>query len=264
MWDEQDLRRLAHLNLVEFCRQATRWSGPQGRIYEGDGMMLFANAVDLPVLMNGAFALAPGIAAATLLERAHEWFGEMGRGFTVWADDSDAGREMVAAAEERGMAGLIDYPEMVVRQPVEERPLGPHTELCWVTDAPGMDAFATVSGSAYSTYGMDPESVRRSIADLGAFTEPHVQSVVAHVGGEAVAAAQAVLSHGIGGVFWVGTVEAARGKGLGDAVTRAVTNRAFERGARAVTLEASSMGEPIYRRMGYETIHRYRGFVRIP
>jgi hypothetical protein len=49
---------------------------------------------------------------------------------------------------------------------------------------------------------------------------------------------------------------------LGEAVTRAVTNRAFDEGAAVVTLQASPMGEPIYRRMGYEERYRYSTFVR--
>jgi hypothetical protein len=89
-----------------------------------------------------------------------------------------------------------------------------------------------------------------------------VHTVVAYLDDAPVAAAQTVLSHGIAGVYWVGTVERARGSGLGEAVTRAVTNRAFDRGALVNTLQASPMGAPIYRRMGYETLYDYRGLVR--
>jgi len=78
-----------------------------------------------------------------------------------------------------------------------------------------------------------------------------------------VAAAQTLLSHGIAGVYWVGTVEGARSRGLGEAVTRAVTNAAFDRGATANSLQASPMGEPIYRRMGYEEIYRYTTYTRL-
>jgi hypothetical protein len=40
-----------------------------------------------------------------------------------------------------------------------------------------------------------------------------------------------------------------------------VTNTAFERGARAVTLQASPMGEPIFARLGYRTFDRLRWYV---
>jgi hypothetical protein len=45
-------------------------------------------------------------------------------------------------------------------------------------------------------------------------------------------------------------------------VTRAVTNIGFDLGAAFVTLQASSMGEPIYRRMGYEERYRYTTHTR--
>ena len=57
--------------------------------------------------------------------------------------------------------------------------------------------------------------------------------------------------------------DAARGRGLGDTVTRAVTNEAFRRGADLVTLEASPFGEHTYARMGYREIYRYRMLIRV-
>ena len=66
-------------------------------------------------------------------------------------------------------------------------------------------------------------------------------------------------SHGIAGLYWVGTVEQARRSGLGRAVTAAVTNIAFDRGASLVTLQASVMGEPVYRVHGLPVALPLRG-----
>jgi hypothetical protein len=71
-----------------------------------------------------------------------------------------------------------------------------------------------------------------------------------------------LLSHGIAGVYWVATLESVRGQGLADLVTRVVTNRGFELGAAVNTLQASPMGESIYRRMGYEELYRTYGYAR--
>ena len=64
-------------------------------------------------------------------------------------------------------------------------------------------------------------------------------------------------------VGWVACADEGRGRGLGDVVTRRVTNEAFERGAQLVTLEASKFGEHTYARMGYREIYRYRMLIRL-
>jgi predicted acetyltransferase len=67
-----------------------------------------------------------------------------------------------------------------------------------------------------------------------------------------------IVSHGVAGIYWVGSLEQARGKGLGQAVTAAATNAGFELGAEIASLQASPMGKPIYEAMGYETIFDYQ------
>ena len=88
---------------------------------------------------------------------------------------------------------------------------------------------------------------------------------LAEIDGEPVAGAEVLLfDNGRAGyVGWVSCADAARGRGLGDTVTRAVTNEAVRRGADLVTLEASPFGEHTYARMGYREIYRYRLLLRL-
>ncbi len=88
--------------------------------------------------------------------------------------------------------------------------------------------------------------------------------VLGYVEERPAAAAVAILSDGIAGLYWVATLPEARGRGLGEACTRLAGNRAFELGARCVVLQASKMGEPIYRRMGYREVTRYRWYAKGP
>lgn len=53
----------------------------------------------------------------------------------------------------------------------------------------------------------------------------------------------------------------ARGRGLAELVTHAVTQVGFGLGAELVVLQATPMGEPVYRRMGFEQFQTYRGLV---
>ena len=94
--------------------------------------------------------------------------------------------------------------------------------------------------------------------------DPAASIVVARRAAEPVATAMTYESDGVASLQWVGTVPAARSAGLGALVTVLATNLAFEHGASSCTLQASPMGEPIYLRLGYETIYRYEEFVRWP
>ena len=76
-----------------------------------------------------------------------------------------------------------------------------------------------------------------------------------------MAIATTIASHDVAGIYWVGSLEAARGKGLGRAMTAKANNAGFDLGAEVASLQASPMGEPLYRSMGFETLFDYRLFM---
>jgi GNAT superfamily N-acetyltransferase len=67
------------------------------------------------------------------------------------------------------------------------------------------------------------------------------------------------FSHrGVAGVFFVSTLPKFRGKGYGRAVTWQAVVGARPEGCRLSYLHASEMGYPVYVRMGYRPVARYR------
>ncbi len=59
---------------------------------------------------------------------------------------------------------------------------------------------------------------------------------------------------GVAGLFNMGVVPAARHRGIGTSLTRAACELAREKGCRHVVLNATEMGEPIYRKVGFQSI----------
>ena len=240
----------------------TRWG--EGRLEERDGVVLYATGSTLPMLLNGVHRLHDDVAATDVVRRADEFFAALGRGYCVMIRDTGQDDDLQAACEAAGLVAFGDPgPQMVCRSRLEDRPPDEGVEVRVVTTPEDVADFGAVNAQAYATYGMPADVVPALISRPDRFlATPSLISVVGYSGGEPVAAAQTLLSHGIAGVYFVGTIEAARGRGLGEAVTRAVTNAAFDAGATANSLQASVMGEPIYRRMGYEEIYRYSTLVR--
>lgn len=256
---ESEVAELCDLNYREALREQSRRSG--GVVFEEDGALLLAGAHPNP-MMSSAIRTDPGLDAERFLARADRFFADRQRGYTLATRDCADDRELAAVAESAGLVQLLSPPAMVVRERFDDRPPPEGIELHDVTGAERLADFAVVAARAWTTYGLPEEVPHTVFGNRQEFIAPHIPAVVAYDGDEPVAAALAVLSHGIAGIYWVSTVERARGRGLGETVTRAVTNMSFDRKARLVILQASPMGEPIYRRMGFEEVFRYAMLVR--
>jgi hypothetical protein len=255
---------LGHLNLLELSRESTRW-GTGGAIEESGGILLYATGSWLPVTCNGAFRSDDSASPAELIGRADSFFGGRRRGYTVMVRDTPGDKDLRESCRAGGLQVFGEpAPEMIITAPVDPPRLAGGVEIGPVTTEEGVVDFATLTGAAYAVYGMPVDvPVQLMSRPDRVLSAPHLVTVVAYADGEPVAGAMTLLSHGIAGLYWVGTVEKARRSGLGRAVTAVVTNISFEAGARAVTLQASVMGEPVYRSMGYRSIYHYEDWVRL-
>jgi GNAT superfamily N-acetyltransferase len=61
-------------------------------------------------------------------------------------------------------------------------------------------------------------------------------------------------ANGVGGLFGMGVVPAARKQGIGTALARAACDLARRLGCQPVVLNATEMGEPVYRRVGFQSM----------
>lgn len=255
-----ELILLADLNMAEAYRELSRRAG--GVVLDEDGLVFWAGAHPLPVLCNGVMRLGTTPGPAEVLARADRFFAAHARGYTV-VIRAHADADLVEVASAADLALFGDPPAMIVEARIPEKPLPAGVELRLVTTPADVEAFAAIDGAAYATYGMPPDVTPVTLAKPDVLIAPHIRSYLALVDGVPRAAALVILTHGIGGIYWVGTVPEARGRGLAETVTRAATNAGFDLGARLVTLQASVMGEPIYRRMGYFEVTRYPQWVRM-
>ena len=88
-------------------------------------------------------------------------------------------------------------------------------------------------------------------------TDPTAFKVlVAGTAGEIVAAAIALDFNGDCGIYNVGTLEHARGRGLGTALTALHVRQALHRGCRTATLQSTEMAEGIYASVGFRDLGR--------
>lgn len=248
---------LCHANCIEGARQGARLSGSSGEIAERDGVVLFASGSDFPVMLNGVFRVDAGVSADRVIDVADAWFAERGRGWslctTSWADGD---RDLIDAAAARGLFTAMDVPGMVCDSRLAEAVAPDGVELRVIRTQSEVDAYQAMSDQAYTSLGLPPGWLENTAARPFPWP-PNLVAVGAFDGDSLLSGAYVLFSHGVAGVYLVATADSARGRGLGELVTRAVTNIGFDGGARFVTLQASPMGESIYRRMGYRELYRY-------
>lgn len=255
--NDSERRRAAHLNLVDSSRQLFELDSGV-RIADYEGALIGAGSHPHPAITNAVMRRDDAVDARELIAMARRFFADLDRSFSVYVrGGEDEDEDLVAAAQEDGLNFVYEMPEMVCDHRVEERALPGNAEVEPVTSADQANAYWELTGQAYVSLSFPPELF--SYYDrLDGLLADNVRAFLGFLDGKPVSAAMTVVHDDVAGIYWVGTLEEARGKGLAWATTAAATNAGFDLGAELASLQASHMGEPVYARMGYETLYPYR------
>jgi GNAT superfamily N-acetyltransferase len=238
-----------HSNLMEVYS----WMGeaPGGDAVYNEGELLFAGRSPLPFL-NGALRSRREASGAELLERARGFFFARGRGFVTFCWPGDPALEQ--AAREAGMFAVMErYPEMACRRRIT--PVDANVQH--VTNAADAATYWSICDAAYPSIGF-PEHLFSEAFTPDELLDRRVWACLGFDEGRAVACASVWTAGGVGFLGWVAALPESRGKGLAAACAVAATNQALKDGSEVVSLQASPMGEDIYRRLGFEEIFAYR------
>jgi hypothetical protein len=256
----------AHDNLVGFMRVQARLH--RAELLDEPGILAFRGPVDFPAARLAARSGAE-VEPGAFADAVSDFLLGAGQTAAVFVRDTDAG--LHAELTRRGFLDFSQSPEMVCEARLEERGV-PEGITVRLADSPAdVRAYAEIAGHAFRHLSIPEEITRDTIDHPEMMLDPRIAIALAELDGRPVAGASVYLVGGGGAVGesddgyvgWVACHDDARGLGLGDVVTRRVTNEAFDRGAGIVTLEASSFGESTYARMGYREIYRYSTLIRI-
>ncbi|HET6332652.1 MAG TPA: GNAT family N-acetyltransferase [Polyangiales bacterium] len=259
--NQAELLYLADCNLSEFCREQARWL-PPFTVEERPHVLLVASGTRFPAgAPNCVFPLEQGrVTASELLDEAHAWFTALGRGFSVYAP-THLGPEIARLCESKQWARLSDAPGMVLTERVAAPELPAGVEIRTVASEREANDFIDVVAGSYESIGLPNAVARKLLSQPARWMRPYIQVQVAYEAERAVGAAMLLFSHGIAGVYWVGTLPDVRGRGHATRLMRSVSNRAFDFGARCVILKSTPVGVTIYRKLGYREFTRYPWFL---
>jgi len=223
-----------------------------GAVVEQAGLMLVSGPHPHALITNAAFRIDPDADASDSLQLARDHYAKLGYGF-AFNTSADRDADLEEAATAAGWVRILDLPAMIVDAPIA---VSTSTDASLRPADPTLDrgSFGEIAGATLAEDEPEAEGYRMLFAEGDLLGGTDMAAVIASVDGRDVAVAWVVLDGDAGLVGWVGTLPEYRRRGLGALVTQAVTNAAFDRGARIVVLQASPQGFPVYERLGYRTI----------
>lgn len=256
-------QRFANDNVIEAIREHARWQNPC-ELIEEDGMIMMAGSTGFPGAFKNCVArIDPTLPASVMLARAEEFFGGKNRSFSVFVlpgQDSDLEQQLQQSA----YLHRFDWPCMNVYAPVTEPVLAAGLRLEAIATRQHNDDAVAVLADAYQPLGLEPEETRAYFSRTACLAERQVIGCIVYRDAQPLACALVIQNDEVAGIYWVGTSPAAQRMGLATVCTAHLTNAAFARGAPLVTLQASTLGEPVYRRLGFDTygwlkVYRFAG-----
>lgn len=239
--DDRELFERQHASLGAFYRLVAAGTA-SSRLVERAGLVAaVVPATPDRSVCNGVVPQSSRALSGALDDLARAYQGAGVRAWTVWLPAAD---EQSAALLEQAGHRLDATPVAMALELERFDEPAPGVEL---DDAPRIADVGTINDTAYGYDG----DFTCALADL---PTDAAHLYVARVDGKPVASTIALDHEGDCLIGLVATLPEARGRGLATALmTRALLD-ARERGCETTSLQATTMGQPVYERMGYRDL----------
>jgi GNAT superfamily N-acetyltransferase len=250
--DAQTLHRLD----LNYCHASGAFFGTSRRGEVVENRDVYITCCGAPAAeFNTAFLKDPIRDLGACVRRAIRYFGEVDLPFRITVRDS-----LVAACAEglraAGFREVARMPGMCLR-PIPDRSK-PHPELR-IRPVETPADLVHFQATAFAGFGL-PAAAGSQYLTEELRARPNVRLYVGTLGDRPVCTSALVATDAVAGIYWVATLEAYRGRGLGEAITWAAIEGGRAAGCDVVSLQASESGRPVYERMGFETPLHYVHF----
>ncbi len=190
-------------------------------------------------------------------------FDERGVPMEWWLLPSTRRRGSVPRLERRGFDNGGDWPGMAVDlQALSERTTPAGLAIQEVADRTTLAEWIDAFGQGFRTPGPELRVVNDLYEQLGVGEDARIRHYLGSVKGRPVATSSLFLCAGVAGIYNVSSLPRFRGRGFGAAMTQHPLREARAMGYRVGVLEASDLGAPVYRRLGFRQYCRLRFLVR--
>jgi GNAT superfamily N-acetyltransferase len=254
----EELEALAFEADIAYFKAFTSRGG--GAVVDSEGTVSWRSHHPMPFLVNTVVRTDRSVAPANVIREGDARFEGGYEILCLAGRDDDLLQEAVRQGAEAGDADPLQV--LLDLDALGDPTVPPSIELRRVTDADGIADIAAVNREASAVYGFPDDLFPKVFTEPATVLTDDIEAVVAYEDGRPLATAQVFFYADVGYVGWVATSQDATRRGLGTLVTHDVVARARRRGADLMSLMASPMGAPIYRRMGFVDVGWVRGAAR--
>lgn len=230
-----------------------------GKILENKDFLLFTIGVPSnDSHLNGCLSFNDEAYDSTFIE-AMRFFKDLSFGFSFWIREGmDNKLENLLKEKNYEPKRKTGSSLMVTKTRIEDSSLPPGYELKEVKSLDYQQDLKNVIKEAFEKEDPVLDVMFSSKENL--FSEKVKSFLIFNDKGKAVSAAITSVTSDSAGIYYVGTLEEERSKGLGKAITKASTNIGFDLGKDMVILQASPLGEYVYKKLNYEKIGVYMSY----
>jgi GNAT superfamily N-acetyltransferase len=261
--DTATLATLEHENMLEVVHLFGAHV-PGALVRVADGILIDSSR--LPFLLFNQVLVADEAARPEAMAAAvavmHERGGRFCVNLRLGPDDrfvalmNDLG--LVQLSVEPWMPGMAWHPLPSAADLSEGPPAeGPVFEIRRESDWSGIETHIATGAAGF---GM-PAEVLGQVFGPGLLERDDVAVYVGYADGQPVATGMGLRTGRTIGVYNIATIESARGRGFGGAMSRRIVADGVIAGCDVAILQSSDMGKPLYERLGFRTVVEYMAWV---
>lgn len=240
MRDEELFERSVETLIESWVYLASGSPGAELVRAEGAAIAAFVHRPDREFLNNAVLGPRPADLGATVAAIEETYARHEIERFAIWVHES----EVSATAGLRARGYEFDSATRTMAMSVDE--LGEVDSSTLEVIEPDPAEFWAVDGPAGLTPDLDPAGAHFYVARLD---------------GKSVSMLMALDHAGDCGIYMVGTIEAARRRGIATALSAHAVTAARERGCLTASLQSTAMAERVYAQVGFRDLGLWQEYV---
>ena len=255
---KKDYFDIAHKNLVDTIKhRIINIHG--GKIFETDDFILFTIGIDTSDgHLNGCIQFNDEAFMETF-KGAEQFFKGLGFSYSFWIREGiDKNLEKLLLEKGLKPKRKPGSSVMFIGEKIKDVPLPEGYSIKQVESKEDIKDFSKVIEDSFDK---DSFTVKTMFSSKKNLNSEHFKSFLMYNRDKKpVSAAITSITKGSGGIYYVGTIEEERSKGLGEAIVKASINIAFDMDRDLVILQASELGEIIYNKLAFKKVGSYLSF----